>query len=141
MTEHTCISTQATSDGSVPPPCEACQAQPTRRAWSGGVISHDEANNIAMGYIDHCFGNPEKIERRVAHSIPANERRDSDLRLTEYIRQQREKSDKLDRAMAVVKAAEAVVDAADPWFPAGHGMRELVDAVHAHRGTRPKRKP
>lgn len=67
-----------------------------------GPISHDEANNIAMGYIDHCFGNKEKPERRITHSIPANPRRDSDLRLTAYIDQQRERDERLIRAMAVV---------------------------------------
>lgn len=76
-----------------------------------GAVSHDEALNIAMGYIDRCFGNPEKPERRITHSIPANHRRDSDLRLTAYIEQQRQAASELARAMAVVN--EAIEYAAD----------------------------
>lgn len=35
-----------------------------------GPISHDEAEQIAMAYIDHSFGNPEKPGRRIQHRIP-----------------------------------------------------------------------
>jgi hypothetical protein len=30
VTEHTCVNTQTTYDGSVPPPCKACMAAPLR---------------------------------------------------------------------------------------------------------------
>lgn len=54
-----------------------------------GHVSHDEAELLAMAYIDKAFNNPENPGRRVRHSIPANPREDSDLRLMAYIRQQR----------------------------------------------------
>lgn len=70
-----------------------------RSAELCGPVSHDEAERIAMGYIDHAFGNPEKYERRVTHSIPANHARDSDLRLTAYIEQQRQREADLQREL------------------------------------------
>ena len=61
-----------------------------------GEITHDEAHELALSYIDHAFGNDkrpgyyeERPGRRVTHSIPANPRRDTDLRLCSYIRQQK----------------------------------------------------
>lgn len=57
-----------------------------------GPISHDEATELALAYIDKAFNNPPHPSgRRVLHSIPANPRTDSDLRLMAYIRQQRAK--------------------------------------------------
>jgi hypothetical protein len=75
------------------PKAETEEAVSKQSADKCGPVSHDEALNIAMGYIDHCFGNPEKPERRITHSIPANHARDSDLRLTAYIEQQRQKDE------------------------------------------------
>lgn len=56
-----------------------------------GPISHDEAAEIALAYIDKAFGNKEKPGRRVLHCIPANPKTDTDLRLMAYIAQQRAK--------------------------------------------------
>jgi hypothetical protein len=58
-------------------------------ATEAGPISHDEAESIALAYIDHAFGNPEKPGRRVKHCIPADPRSDTDIRLMAYIKQQR----------------------------------------------------
>ncbi len=52
-------------------------------------ISHDEARTIAQMYIDAAFGNRGKP--RPLHSIPANARTDSDIRLMDYIAQQEAK--------------------------------------------------
>jgi hypothetical protein len=54
-----------------------------------GTVTHEEAEQLALAYIDKAFNNPEKPGRRVRHSIPANPREDSDLRLMAYIRQRR----------------------------------------------------
>lgn len=62
-------------------------------------VSHEEAERIALAYIDKAFNNPEKPDRRVRHSIPANPREDTDLRLMAYIKQQREtEADTVSRA-------------------------------------------
>jgi hypothetical protein len=52
-----------------------------------GPVSHEEAREIAMRYINQSFRNEGKP--RPLHSIPANPRTDSDLRLCAYIEQQR----------------------------------------------------
>lgn len=55
-----------------------------------GEVTHDEAEQIALAYIDVAFNNPPKQGRRVAHSIPVSAR-DTDVRLMAYIRQQRQR--------------------------------------------------
>jgi hypothetical protein len=51
-----------------------------------GPVSHDEAQEIALRFVDGHFGNDNERPRV---SIPANPRRDDDLRLLAYIEQQR----------------------------------------------------
>lgn len=73
-----------------------------------GPISHDEAESIAMAYIDKAFGNPEKPGRRVRHCIPANPREDTDIRLMAYIKQQRAAASRLveiESALAHIQAS------------------------------------
>lgn len=59
--------------------------QPAKPIGSADSISHEEAEKIAFRFI-HSHFNTEG-EKPTA-SIPANPRRDDDLRLLEYIRQQ-----------------------------------------------------
>jgi DnaJ-class molecular chaperone len=70
-----------------------------------GVVTHDEAERIAQAYIDHCFGNKENPACRVTHSIPADPRRDTALRLHAYIAQQRRAEAELDAIRAQTAGA------------------------------------
>lgn len=84
------------------------------------VISHEEAEQIALAYIDKAFNNPEKPERRLRHSIPANPREDTDLRLMAYIKQQRT------REATPASAGHAVV------FWDGLGWYWTADSARRH---------
>lgn len=46
--EHTCILTQATSDGSVPPPCKACHAQTSGQLQSPPMDNFQRRNRIDL---------------------------------------------------------------------------------------------
>jgi hypothetical protein len=74
-----------------------------------GEMTHDEAEQIALAYIDKAFNNPEKLGRRIRHSIPANPREDTDLRLMAYIEQQRGSQAALVVALREKREAEAEV--------------------------------
>src|SRR6185369_2251337 len=69
--EHTCGGFAPSYD------CRGCFPPP----------SHDEATQIAQRYIDCAFGNKAERPR---HSIPARPDYDDDLRLSAYIKHQRE---------------------------------------------------
>lgn len=56
-------------------------------------VTHGEAERIAQAYIDHAFRNDQRdvfVGMRIRHSIPADEERDTDIRLHAYIQQQKE---------------------------------------------------
>lgn len=57
-----------------------------------GIVTHDEAAQLALTLIDKAFGNPEKPGRRWQASIPADPRRDTDIRMMAYIWQQKAKA-------------------------------------------------
>jgi hypothetical protein len=50
VTEHTCINTQTTYDGSVPPPCKACIGEPL----AGGVATLAMTNPIRPACNHHA---------------------------------------------------------------------------------------
>lgn len=56
-------------------------------------ISHDEATEIAHRFIAFRFGNRDKHGKEIIPraSIPADPARDDDIRLMDYIEQQRSK--------------------------------------------------
>lgn len=63
---------------------------PDQRDGQCGMVSHDEAKDIALAYIDKAFNNPERPGRvRIRHTIPASYRDNTDLRLCAYIDQQK----------------------------------------------------
>lgn len=115
----------------------------SRRA---GPVSHDEARRIAQGYIDKAFGNKEDPKTRITHSIPADYRRDSDLRLHAYIDQQEEREEGAKAAKAeggkVARQALEILDRAtvqyegdrnaspNPWA-ALNAAREQIEALAA----------
>ena len=76
------------------------------------VVTHDEAEQLALCLIDRAFNNAEKPQRRFRASIPANPREDTDLRLMAYIKQRRrEASHRPGLSAAYAETRDALVDA------------------------------
>jgi hypothetical protein len=96
-----------------------------------GEVSHDEAEQIALAYVDHAFGNPEKPGRRIRHCIPANPREDTDIRLMAYIKQQRQQAASLAAADAKIEALEAELELAwsDEHDPLPKRVAELTETL------------
>lgn len=74
-----------------------------------GEVTHDEAEQLALAYIDVAFNNPPKLERRVQHSIPVRAS-DTDVRLMHYIRQQRKRE-----ALHAGSIPEETAGPKEPW--------------------------
>jgi hypothetical protein len=77
-----------------------------------GPISHDEARQILTRYNNSHFGNHRDMGEKARYSIPADPRRDDDLRMDAYIQQQRERDAQLAASEQRVRDLEAVIEEA-----------------------------
>lgn len=98
-----------------------------------GVVAHEEAHQILLRFCASHFRNGKEHARA---SIPANPRRDDDLRMGVYIRQQERKDAELERLQRIEAAARAVSDKYrepynhDPSATVAH-MAGLDNAINA----------
>jgi len=94
-----------------------------------GPVSHEEANTIALKFINQHFKNPDKERPRT--SIPADPTRDDDLRLMAYIRQQQNPTPPPDAAKASDDLLREVWEFVDLKMATGNDRNALLTMIGA----------
>lgn len=97
--------------------------------WSSeecGPVSHDEADKIAQRFVDGAFRNHGKEGPHF--EIPANPKRDDDLRLSAYIEQQRQRDSEIAALRAELEAAKARLPVELPKCPACGGSGSICES-------------